>query len=235
MVVNNPEKVIELSLDGNVLRTITLTGFEDTEGVAHVEGDKFIILEERRSAVNFVTINSNTRNINKSETSNFALNIFTNSEKNLRLEGVSIDHATGDIYLVKEKSPRALYKISGLLNNAADVNISIPWDIEAVNSSINDLSGVFFEPNSRRLLVLSHESFSLSEFGLAGQHFSRMKLKRSNHALLDSIPQAEGVTLAADGSLYIVSEPNLLYRFKNKASKTPGEVALHNTSQASQI
>ncbi len=235
MVVNNPEKVIELSLDGNVLRTITLTGFEDTEGIAHVEGDKFIILEERRSAVNFVTINSNTRNINKSETSNFALNIFTNSEKNLRLEGVSIDHATGDIYLVKEKSPRALYKISGLLNNATDVNISIPWDIEAVNSSISDLSGVFFEPNSRRLLVLSHESFSLSEFGLAGQHFSRMKLKRSNHALLDSIPQAEGVTLAADGSLYIVSEPNLLYRFKNKASKTPGEVALHNTSQASQI
>ena len=234
MVVNNPEKIIELSLDGDVLRTITLTDFEDTEGVAHVEDDKFIILEERRSAVNFVTINSNTHNINKSETSSFALNIFTNSGKNLRLEGVSIDHATGDIYLVKEKSPRALYKISGLLDNAADVNISIPWDIEAVNSNISDLSGLFFEPNSRRLLVLSHESFSLSEFGLDGQYFSIMKLKRSNHALIDSIPQAEGVTLAADGSLYIVSEPNLLYRFKRKAPETtPSDIARHSAPQAS--
>jgi len=113
---------------------------------------------------------------------------FTASEKNLRLEGISVDHETGDIYLVKEKSPRALYKISGLLDGSRHANVSIPWDIEGASANMTDLSGLFFEPQSRRLLVLSHESFSLSEFGLTGEHFSNMKLKRANHALPSNIP-----------------------------------------------
>lgn len=229
MVVNNPEKILELSLDGKVLRSISLTGFEDTEGIAHIEGQKFAILEERRSAVNFITISRDTRDIKKSDTNSFTLNIFPNSEKNQGLEGISIDHATGDIYLVKEKSPRALYKISGLLDNDSDISISIPWDMEAASSKMDDLSGLFFTPQSRRLLVLSHESFTLSEFGLAGEHFSDMDLRRSNHTLSDTISQAEGVTMTADGSLYIISEPNLLYRFMSKGTIIPNRVAQNST------
>lgn len=219
LVGNNPEIILELSLDGKVLRTITLTGFEDTEGIAYVGGQKFVILEERRSTVNFVSIPSDVSHIDKSEANSFSLNIFTNSKKNLRLEGITIDHATGDIYLVKEKSPRALYKISGLLDNKQSVDVSIPWDIEKNSSNIADLSGVVFEPRLRRLLVLSHESFSLSEFGLDGEYFSSLNLKRSKHALHDDIPQAEGVALTADGTLYIVSEPNLLYRFVSEGTE----------------
>lgn len=217
LVVANPTKILELSLDGKVLRTITLTGFQDTEGIAYIEGQKFAILEERLSAVNFVTITPDTHDINKSVNSSFVLDIFIHSEKNRRLEGISIDHATGDIYLVKEKSPRALYKISGLLGNSQNINISIPWDIEDTDADMNDLSGLVFEPKLRRLLMLSDESSSLSEFSLDGEYLSSMKLEHSRHGLLDDIPQAEGVTLTTDGSLYIVSEPNLLYHFvKNR-------------------
>ena len=56
MVVNNPEKIYELSLSGHMLRIIFLSGFDDTEGIAHIEGDRFVILEERRSTLSLVNI-----------------------------------------------------------------------------------------------------------------------------------------------------------------------------------
>ncbi len=34
-----------------------------------------------------------------------------------------------------------------------------------------------------------------------------------NHGLTDDVPQAEGLAMDDRGSLYVVSEPNLFYRF----------------------
>lgn len=220
MVVNNPETLYELSLSGEVLRMIILQGFEDTEGVAHIEGNRFAVLEERRSEINFIDINPETLVVKKSDSDRFALNIFTSSEKNLRLEGISIDHSTGDIYLVKEKSPRALYKVSGLLDGKNNVQVSTPWNLEDDNNGSSDLSGLFFAPEQQRLLVLSDESSKLTEFSLDGKPISEIRLSSFWQAQHKNIPQAEGVAVSADGTLYIVSEPNLLYRFVNTTAKT---------------
>lgn len=231
MVVNNPEQIYELSLFGDVLRVIDLNGFEDTEGIAHIEGNRFAVLEERRSEISFITIDNNTRQLEKSRADHFALNIFNGSKKNSRLEGISIDHTNGDIYLVKEKSPRALYKVSGLLNGGKNVGVTSPWDLEKDSSGMSDLSGLFFAADPDRLLVLSHESFKLAEFSLSGQPISEVKLNSSRQAQFKNIPQAEGVTITADGTLFIVSEPNLLYRYvrsEKVAEKT--DPSVHHSS-----
>ena len=44
-----------------------------------------------------------------------------------------------------------------------------------------------------------------------------MTLLRGFNGLKDTIPRSEGVAIDEHGTLYMVSEPNLFYRFEKKA------------------
>ncbi len=82
---------------------------------------------------------------------------------------------------------------------------------------MDDLSGLHFDVNTNHLLMLSDESKTLAEIDLKGNKVSYMDLEKGFNNLNRSIPQAEGVTLDDKGNLYIISEPNLLYRYQKGA------------------
>ena len=67
------------------------------------------------------------------------------------------------------------------------------------------------------MLLLGEESSVLYEYTPGGRLLGLMPLWADMNGLDDYIPQPEGVALDADGSLYIVSEPNLFYRFDKKS------------------
>ena len=56
VVRNNPPALFEVSLEGKILKTINLEGFDDTEGITHVEGSRFAITEETKSKIQVVDI-----------------------------------------------------------------------------------------------------------------------------------------------------------------------------------
>lgn len=66
---------------------------------------------------------------------------------------------------------------------------------------------------SGHLILLSDESKLLIEMTDEGKVVSFRSLARGFAGLLKGIPQAEGVTIDNEGYLYVVSEPNLFYRF----------------------
>jgi uncharacterized protein YjiK len=86
---------------------------------------------------------------------------------------------------------------------------------DLVNSKIfaTDLSSVVFDQRSGHLLLLSDESKLLIEMTDVGKVVSFRSLATGFAGLQKGIPQAEGVTTDTEGYLYIVSEPNLFYRF----------------------
>ena len=66
---------------------------------------------------------------------------------------------------------------------------------------------------SGNFLLLSEEAAVLTEYSRSGEILSLLPLWRGRHGLARKVPQPEGVTLGPDGALYLVSEPNLFYRF----------------------
>jgi len=79
---------------------------------------------------------------------------------------------------------------------------------------LRDISGLHYDAKSERLLILSHESACVVEANKYGIETSRLLLRGGKAGLSRTIFKAEGVALDKRGTLYIVSEPNLLYVFK---------------------
>lgn len=69
-------------------------------------------------------------------------------------------------------------------------------------------------PRTGHLLVLSADSHLLLELGEKGEQVSFMTLLGGFNGLKHTIPRAEGVATDDQGNLYMVSEPDLFYRFK---------------------
>ena len=81
-----------------------------------------------------------------------------------------------------------------------------------------DLSDIQFDAETGHLILLSDESRLLMELSDSGEMLSYRSLNGVFSDLRRSAPQPEGVTLDRDGTLYLVSEPNLFYSFRRHGS-----------------
>jgi uncharacterized protein YjiK len=212
-IINNPEQLVELNTSGKVLRTITLEGFEDTEGLAYMGNQQFAIIEERKRAIILVSIQTDTQTIELKKQRSLSLPPPNSNFNNNGFEGLTIDIKTGRLFIVNEKRPRQLIQIDGFASNKPNISVSNLLDLENKPMGNRDFSGIYYDQQFNRLILLSDESRQLVEVGMDGLVSSRLKLQTGYAGLTNSIPQAEGVTLDNDGTLYVLSEPNLLYKF----------------------
>lgn len=214
VVVNNPETLLELSPNGQVLRRIPLKGLQDTEGVVYLGHDTFAVLEERRRNIVLVEIDQDAGASGPRRIRSLALP--ANETGNQGFEGLTADPASGRLFVVNEKQPRQVWQVDGFVGDNQSLSITMPWDLDLKSWGSRDFSGLHFDSQRGTLLMLSDESRQLTESTLQGALLSRLKLNGGQAGLEESVPQAEGVTLDRHGTLYIVSEPNRLYRFRVK-------------------
>ena len=82
---------------------------------------------------------------------------------------------------------------------------------------VRDLSSLQYDERSGHLLALSDESRLIIELDVDGRPLSTMSISGGRQGLQKTVPQAEGIAMDDDGTLYLVSEPNLFYVFKKPA------------------
>ena len=223
--LNSTPTVYELDLNGNVLRTINLTGFEDTEGLVWIGGTDFIIIEERRGRAVRITITATTTAIAYPMAFMQLPGTWGN---NLGLEGVSYNPATNELVIIKEKSPLTIYSFVPPASYNGAVTVTNPFNIATNNFGFSDIAGLHhlglntYMPCgvdvSNNYLILSHESAALIETDDTGTEYSRLDLSAggANGTLAATLPQAEGVTMDNQGNIYVVSEPNIFYKFSDE-------------------
>ena len=209
------DAIAEVSRTGQLVSTMSLSGFDDTEGLTYIGGGKFVLIEERLQDAYLLTYTAGGA-ISRSSLQSVSVGPTVG---NVGLEGVSYDPASGTFIFVKEKTPQAVYETS--LNFAAGGNATVSSLFDPALLGLADLSDVQVlsgvaagSPDAANLLIYSQESARLLEVSRSGSVLSMFDFG----ALSDS---AEGVTIAEDGTIYVVDEGPHLYVLTPNAAPVP--------------
>ena len=214
-VINRPPQVVELSLEGELLHTWPVDDVVDLEGITHIQGDEFFLSDERLQRLILVRIDERQTRIATRDRPR--LTIAPEVPGNLGFEGVSWDALNHRLFVVKEKDPLRLLEFRGLAEivHGGRVDLDIrEWRLgKPLAYFLRDLSSVTYHEESGMLLLLSDESRLILGLDADHQPLSMLVLRRGWHGLRQDVPQAEGVALGVGNSIFVISEPNLFYRF----------------------
>ncbi|MCY1405541.1 SdiA-regulated [compost metagenome] len=200
--------LVELNLEGDVLRKMPLEGWSNPEGVAVLEGGRLAIVDERDHSLTIVTLTADTRSLNITDFPQYDLGPSENQNK--AFEAIAWDPRQQRIVLGEERPPALFTWNSDGHSPLTGDNQPLPNE----ELDLRNLSALGIDPRTGHMLVLSADSNMLLELDENGEQVSFMTLLGGFNGLNKRIPRAEGVAMDEQGNLYIVSEPNLFYRFR---------------------
>ena len=217
--------VTQISTKGELIDTMTLakgsspqgTEFYDPEGIAHVGGTTFVMVEERdRQAVQFTYKAGAT--LFRGDASTVVLGTDIG---NIGLEGMSFDPQTGGFIFVKEKDPQGLFQTTidfkaGTASNGSASTANSTNVFDPALMGLGDIADVYSLSNvalldgtasSGNLLVLSQEDGRIVEVTRSGEIVSTLTIRTDlGNPLSIADQQHEGLAMDDAGNLYVVSE-----------------------------
>ena len=217
-VTNKNSELIELSLEGQIIRRIALVGFGDPEAVEFISADTYVITDERQQRLIKIHVEQDTTFLDAAEAEQMTLGTHMSSNKGF--EGLAYDSVGKRLFVAKERDPMLIYEVQGFPHH----NPEKSYAVHVVNNPkrdagmfVRDLSSLQYDERSGHLLALSDESGLILELDVDGRPLSTLSLGKGRHGLKKTVPQAEGIAMDDDGTLYLVSEPNLFYVFRKPA------------------
>ncbi|WP_417661498.1 SdiA-regulated domain-containing protein [Pseudomonas sp.] len=205
-ILGKHTELVELSLTGDVLRRIPVTGLENPEGVEVLSGDLMAIVDERQRTLTIFSLTASTTQIDARQ--QIQVDLGFSDAGNKGFEGLGWDSRQQRLLLAKERDPRGLFTLplsskSGPAQGMQELNIDDVF--------VRDISSVSFDPRTGHLLMLSDESRVLVELDANFKPRSFISFATGLNGLGWGMKQPEGVAIGADGDIYVISEPNLFY------------------------
>lgn len=214
-VTNKNSELVELSLDGQVLRRIALLGFGDPEAVEFISANTYVISDERQHRLIKIQLDDETTVVDAAEAEQITLGVHLSGNKGF--EGLAYDSQGQRLFVAKERDPMLIYEVQGFPHHDPEKS----YGVHVLNNPkrdaglfVRDLSSLQYDERSGHLLALSDESRLVVELDVDGRPLSTLALGKGRQGLSKAVPQAEGIAMDDDGTLYLVSEPNLFYVFK---------------------
>ncbi|MHC8317228.1 SdiA-regulated domain-containing protein [Pseudomonas sp. LB3P31] len=217
-VTNKNSELIELSLDGQIIRRVSLIGFGDPEAVEYISADTYVITDEREQRLIKIRLEMDTTFLDAADAEQISLGVHMASNKGF--EGLAYDSVGKRLFVAKERDPMLIYEVQGFPH----YNPEKSYAVHVINNPkrdagmfVRDLSSLQYDERSGHLLALSDESRLILELDVDGRPLSTMSLNKGRQGLQKTVPQAEGIAMDDEGTMYLVSEPNLFYVFKKPA------------------
>ncbi len=202
--------LVELTLQGDVLRKMPLVGWSNPEGLTVMQNGLMAIVDEREHLLSIVKVDAQTRELKRDDFPRYDLG--PSKDQNKAFEAITWDPRNQQLLLGEERPP-------ALFTWKSDGSQILKGDKQKLANDeldIRNLSALAIDPRTGHTLVLSADSHLLLELDEKGEQVSFMTLLGGFNGLKSTIPRAEGVTMDDAGTLYMVSEPNLFYRFEKQ-------------------
>ena len=215
VVLDAPQRIVELDLDGSLKRKINLNKFDDTEGIVWLGENRFAVAEEARGNIVLVEFEPKDGGVSWKKATKLNTEIQVNATNGL--EGIAYDPLAKRYFVAREKRSPAVFKIIPPKPESDAAPTAILMSL--AGRGLRDISGLHYDAKRKRLLILSHESACVVETNQYGIESSRLLLRGGKSGLNRTIFKAEGISLDNRARLYVISEPNLLYVFQKTKSQ----------------
>jgi uncharacterized protein YjiK len=193
--------LVELSLQGDVLRKMPLVGWSNPEGVAVLEDGLLAIVDERNHDLTIVKVDARPR----AEHRRLPELRPGRRKTRTRLRGGHLGPARQRLMLGEERPPALFtWKSDGAARSRATSSAA------SDELDMRNLSALAIDPRTGHMLVLSADSNLLLELDEKGEQVSFMTLLGGFNGLEDTIPRAEGVAMDDKGTCtWSASQPVL--------------------------
>lgn len=212
-VTGKHPQLVELSLDGEVMRRVDLLGFSSPEGVEMLDDGRLAVIDERKRTLTTFNVDVLTRSVQFADLASFDLGFADAGNKGF--EGIAWDSQHERVLLGKERGPLGLFSLPFPGEDGA---AGVLQPINSEQLFVRDISSLTYDARTGHTLVLSDESRLLLEVSESGDPISFISLASGMSSLRRGIGQAEGVTMDAEGTTYIISEPNLFFVLRKDSS-----------------
>lgn len=199
----------EYTAEGTHLRTVTQSGFQDTEAIAWMYGNTFAIAEENDfQRITICTIDPGATTLSRTAPGNQTWNTGVGSLLNLGIESLCYDAGRDLLYYLAEKPSGGTWNIyvmnpaTGVSTVLCDLNASI--FAAAVATDVGDMA---FDRATDTVLLLSHESSKIIRI-------SRSGVVLEQRGFTTTLTQAEALALTPDRQrLFVGGEPKQFARY----------------------
>ena len=207
MLVNNfPTSAYEIDVNGNLLRSIVLSGFTDVEGIAWLSGGLYAFAEENvgslSSRIVVIDIDSAATNININAGRIFTTHI---SAANSGIEGLAYNSSTNTIYYATKKPYNNVWLIYTLNLTTSAQGVLCNITALSTNYGITDISSLYYNNSSGRLFVMSQEQNCVVQIDTNGNYIDIIPINGT---------RPEGLAFTPNLSvMYVAGEPSEYYKY----------------------
>ena len=110
-VTNKNAELVELSLEGKILRRIPLVGFGDAEAVEFISDNIYVISDERQQRLIKVHVDDDTKFLDAADAEQMTLGVHVGGNKGF--EGLAYDSVGKRLFVAKERDPMLIYEVHG--------------------------------------------------------------------------------------------------------------------------
>src|SRR3989344_3615370 len=200
------ESIQEINRTGDLIRSITLSGTHDTEGIAYANTTdglhRFFITEEQRANITEIFLNDVQTSLTFNSSSSKSHDSGLGNIGNLGLEGVAYDAERNVVYVVREKTPMEVYQYN--LSWVNGTGRSYLFNATTMlggdyGTTFTDLAGIYYDNNTEHLFILGKETLVVGETYLNGSLIRNISMSH--------MVQPEGITFTPFGEyMYVMGE-----------------------------